>query len=150
MTIAQDLAAIDADGGLLPEHKRLAKYDVKGLALVDVITNGKPAPGPIPPLINRTFTANGMDITITKAVQVTGPHFEFCRKGNLWGNHLVVAAGAHALVLRMDLFRAGVRIRRSDADVEIITNPPVVPRVATGDEKQDLITAAVELLEGFR
>jgi len=31
----------------------------------------------------------------------------------------------------------------------IITNPPVLPRERTGNEKQDLITAISEMLEGF-
>jgi hypothetical protein len=149
MTLASDIAAIDADESLLPEHKRILKYDIKGLALVDVILNGKPAPNPVPPLLNRTFTANGMDITITAAQQVTGPHFETFMNGGAFGSHQVVDAGGHALVLRMLLMRGRSLIRHPTRDVTVITNPPVIPRAPTGNEKQDLITAAVEILEGF-
>jgi hypothetical protein len=119
MAIADDIAAIDADGNLTAEQKRAAKYDVKNLALLDVILNGKPAPGPIPPLLGREFTQDGKTYRVDAASATAGGALRL----------IVTINGAqHQLV---------------------ITNPPTLPRVITGSEKQDLIQAAVEMLDGF-
>ena len=123
MPLIDEITAV-RESNLPDDEKRKAIYDVKSFALVDVIYNGKPAPGPIPPLIQRQFTlASGVGVYLHKAE--------------------VLDSGA--LRLQVTLTKNGV----SDTHTITIVNPPVLPRQITGNEKQDLITAASEMLEGF-
>lgn len=121
MAIATDIAAIRARTDMSEEQKRKTIYDLKGNALVDVIYNGS---GSIPPLIQRTFTTGGLTIYLHKAE--------------------VLANGA--LRIFVTLTRAPGLPKTEEI---ILVNPPVLPRSITGNERQDLIQAAVELLEGF-
>ena len=98
------------------EEERAARYSLKGSALVDVINNGKTAPNPIPPLVGRTFTMSGKTITI------------------------------HAASLRADL-RLFIDVTINGVRNQyVITNPPVIPRTISGNERQDLIQAASEMI----
>jgi hypothetical protein len=124
MPLVDDIAAVRANGNLTDREKDLAVYSIKTTALIDVILNGKPAPNPIPPLLNRTFTLNGVSY-LTRAARDIGD-------GTL---ELIVT------FTRAPAQPVTHTIR--------IVNPPVLPRSLTGNEKQDLIQAASEMLEGF-
>jgi hypothetical protein len=117
MSLVGDIAAIYADGTKTDDQKRLAVYSLKGTALIDVIMNGKPAPSPIPPLINRTFTLDGKTVRINAATLLPNQSLMISITLNGTVNH-----------------------------TNIITNPPILPRVTTGNEKQDLIQAVSEML----
>ncbi len=121
MPIVSDIAAIRARGDLNDDQKRGLIYEAKGTALLDVILNGKPAPQPIPALLGRTFTLE------------TGT---------------TVRVNAASLLPDMVL-ELNVTFNGSVTHTIRITNPPVLPKVMTGDEKRDLIQAATEMLEGF-
>ena len=120
MTVASDLAAVEANSGLTDEQKRAARYDIKNVALIDVILNGKPSPNPIPPLINRTFTAHG---------------------GKTYTVRSAVATTDKALKIMVEI--------NGTPHMLFIKNPPCLPQSITGNEKQDLIQAAIEMMEGF-
>jgi hypothetical protein len=120
MAIADEIAAIRADGNRTDNQKRLDIYNLKIEALRDVILNGKPAPNPIPPLINRTFTLDGVTIRVNAC-------------------SIVVKSGTPMLFI-------DVTLNGSVTHQVYYTNPPVIPRSPTGNERQDLIAAASEIL----
>jgi len=124
MAILDDITAVRDDADLSDDQKRAAIYAIKSSALIDVIWNGKPAPNPIPPLIRQQFTENGLGIYIHHAVQTADNDLRI----------EVTLTRAPALPVTLTI---------------VIRNPPVLPRQITGNEKQDLIQAAVEMLEGF-
>lgn len=126
MTVVSDVAAIRARGDLTEDEKRSQIYTVKTVALLDVINNGKPAPGPIPALLGRIFTPTigGYTIRINTARMTAEASLEL----SVTFNANTAQAVTHFIT---------------------IVNPPVIPRSVTGNEKQDLITAAAEMLEGF-
>ena len=95
-----------------------------------MVINGKPAPNPIQPLINRTFTLDGTSILINACLIVS--------RADADGDLVPI------LFIDVTLTRAP-----SPAITHQVyyTNPPVIPRSETGDQKQDLIQAASELLE---
>jgi hypothetical protein len=128
MTLISDIAAIRADGTKTDREKNVAIYALKGTALLDVILNGKPSPNPLPPLINRTFTLNGVTIRVNTASTYT-------KTG---------ADGVAVPILFVD-----VTLNSTVTHQVHITNPPILPRVITGVEKQDLIQAASEILAGL-
>jgi hypothetical protein len=119
MTVASDIEAVRNNGSLNDAQKRAAIYQIKTVALLDVIINGKPAPGPIPPLLGRTFTQNGTTYNVQGA-----------RAGA--NNELLIVIAINGAAHKL-----------------VITNPPTIPASITGNEKQDLIQAAMEMLEGF-
>jgi hypothetical protein len=124
MPLVDDIAAVRANGNLTDREKDLAVYTLKTTALIDVIRNGKPAPNPIPALLGRTFTLNGVSYRING-----------------------VKEGVNSsLIVNVTFTRAPAAAVTHDI---IIVNPPVLPKVLTGNEKQDLIQAASEMLEGF-
>jgi hypothetical protein len=124
MGVLDDIAAVRDDPSLTDDQKRGALRQIKATALVDVINNGKPAPNPIPPLVRRQFDHGGIGIYIH-----------------------------HASVTPDGDLRVEVTLTRAPAlpvtHTIIIRNPPVLPRQISGAERQDLIQAAVEMLEGF-
>lgn len=130
MTVRTDIAAIRADGTKTERQKELAVYAYKNAQLRDVIVNGKPAPNPIPPLLNRTFTQNGID------VRVNG-----CSLVNRLGDD---GATVEVLYINVTLTpqATGIPITHQ----LFLVNPPVIPESETGNEKQDLIAAATEIL----
>lgn len=124
MGIIDDLHAIRSDPNKSEEQKRQECYHLKSSSLVDVIYNGKPAPNPISPLIGRDFTIDGLGVRV---------NFAKVRDDN-------------------SLF-VDVTLTRSPAlpvtHQITIVNPPVIPAQMTGDEKQDLIQAAYEMLSVY-
>lgn len=125
MTIRDSIAAIRADSNKTPRRQTLDIYQLKIDALRDVILNGKPAPNPIPPLVNRTFTLDGKTIRVNAC-------------------SIVSRADADGVLVPM-LF-VDVTLNGSVTHQVYYTNPPVIPRSETGNEKQDLIQAASETL----
>lgn len=128
MAIADDIAAIRADTNKTARRQSLDIYSLKATALLDVILNGKPAPNPIPPVLNRTFTLDGTTIRVNAASIVS-------RQGS---------DGETVPVLFIDvtLTRGAVTVTHQ----LFITNPPVIPKSPSGNERQDLIQAASEIL----
>jgi hypothetical protein len=122
MALLDDIATI-SNSGLPEDQKRRAIYDLKTFALVDVIVNGKPVPNPIPPLLQREFTFNGLTIYI----------------------HSAIANDDGDLQMGVTFTKDGV----PQTHTIIIRNPPVLPAQITGNEKQDLVQAAIEMMEGF-
>lgn len=120
MTIRDDIAAIRADSNKTARQQTIDIYNLKIAALRDVILNGKPAPNPIPPLINRTFTLDGKTIRVNVCSIVT-------KNG-------------------VPMLFVDVTLNGSVTHQVYYTNPPVVPRSETGNERQDLIQCASELL----
>jgi len=124
MAIPDDIAAVRGNQSLTADEKRSQIYTIKTTALLDVILNGKPAPGPIPPLLGRTFTKDGVDYHVNSATITPETALE-----------------------------VSVTFTRAPAEpvthTIIYVNPPVLPRIITGNEKQDLIQAAIEMMEGF-
>lgn len=129
MTIRDDIAAIRADTNKTERQQTIDIYNLKIAALRDVILNGKPAPNPIPPLINRTFTLNGTDIRIN-ACSVVNRQDE---NGDL----------VPMLFIDVTLTRAPAPPVTHSV---YYVNPPVIPRPETGNARQDLIQAASEML----
>lgn len=120
MTIRDDIAAIRADNNRTERQQTIDIYNLKIAALRDVILNGKPAPNPIPPLINRTFTLDGKTIRVNVCSIVT-------KNG-------------------VPMLFVDVTLNSSVTHQVYYTNPPVIPRSETGNERQDLIQCASELL----
>jgi hypothetical protein len=123
MPLVDDIAAIRADGNRTEDEKRVAVYDLKNEAIRDIIVNGKPAPQPIPPLINREFTLDGTTIRVNAC-------------------SIVVKNGTPTLFIDVTLTRDAVTVTHQ----VFYTNPPVIPRSPSGNEKQDLIAAASEMI----
>jgi hypothetical protein len=119
MALVDDIAAIRADQNKSEDQKRRDIYALKNLALVDVILNGKLAPNPIPPLINRDFTVDGKTVRVLAAQEVE-------------------KNGTPVLYVALTV--------NGNTHQVTITNPPILPKQITGNEKQDLIQAAVEIL----
>lgn len=121
MALVDDIAAIRNDPNKTDAQKRSEVYQLKGTALIDVIYNGKPAPNPLPPLIHREFTKDGITIFVNYAKMITN-----------------------------DILLVNVTVTRPLQQPVVwdlrITNPPVLPRQITGNEKQDLIDAAFEMV----
>lgn len=129
MTIRDDIAAIRADGNRTERQQTLDIYALKNDALRDVILNGKPAPNPIPPLINRTFTLDGTTIRVNAC-------------------SIVPRIGSQGETINQ-LFIDVTLTRAPFASVThqiYYTEPIVFPKTETGNEKQDLIQAASEML----
>lgn len=124
MTIRDDIAAIRADNSKTEREQTLSIYQLKIDALRDVILNGKPAPNPIPPLINRTFTLNGTDIRVNAC-------------------SIVVKNGVPMLFIDVTLTKAPAAPVTHQV---YYTNPPVIPASETGNERQDRIQCVSELL----
>ena len=124
MGIVDDIAAIRARLDIDEDEKRPLIYALKVAALLEVIENGKPPPRPIRPLLGRTFTHNGVRVRIN-AVEVTA---QPALKLDVTFRRAPAAAVTHQIT---------------------IVNPPVLPRIRTGNEKEDLIQAIREMLEGF-
>jgi hypothetical protein len=123
MALLDDIAAVLANGNLTDRQKDLAVYTLKNEALRDVIVNGKPAPQPIPPVLGREFTLDGTTIKVNVCA-------------------IVVRDGVPMLYIDVTLTRNAIT---NTHQVSYI-NPPVVPRSPSGNEKQDLITAASEMI----
>lgn len=128
MTIRDDIAAIRADGNKTERRQTLDIYNLKNEALRDVILNGKPAPNPVPPLVNRTFTLDGTTIRVNACSIVP---------------RVVEGETLNQLFIDVTLTRAPLA---SVTHQVYYTNPPVIPRTETGNAKQDLIQCASELL----
>ncbi len=128
MAIRDDIAAIRADSNKTERQQTLDIYNLKNEALRDVILNGKPAPNPIPPLINRTFTLDGTSIRIN--VCSIAPR-------------VVNGETVNQLFIDVTLTRTPFAAVTHQV---YYTNPPVIPRTETGNAKQDLIQCASELL----
>lgn len=128
MTVASDIEAVLNDTTKNDREKQTSICQIKAAALADVILNGKAAPNPIPPLINREFTLDGRVITVTGCAVINEP----------------TSLGDMLPVLYIEMILDGVerRIR--------YVNPIVTPRNATGEERTDLIAAASEMLTQFR
>jgi hypothetical protein len=120
MAILDDIAAIKNDGTRSEEQKRKDIYALKCTALLDVILNGKSPPNPIPPLLDRTFNYNGKTVMVTGASQYE-------------------SNGVPQLLVDIVLNGKSHQVH--------ITNPPVIPATTTGNEKQDLIQTAIEILD---
>jgi hypothetical protein len=123
MALLDDIAAVLANGNLTDRQKDLAVYTLKNEALRDVIVNGKPAPQPIPPVLGREFTLDGTTIKVNVCA-------------------IVVRNGVSMLYIDVTLTRNSIT---NTHQVSYI-NPPVVPRSPSGNEKQDLIAAASEMI----
>lgn len=128
MTIKDDVAAVRADGTKTKRQQDIDIYNLKLTALRDVIVNGKPAPNPIPPVLGRTFTLNGMDIHVNQCAIVS-------RRGT---DGVMVPM----LYISVTLTKSSVSVTHQVYYV----NPPVIPNSETGNEKQDLIQAASEMI----
>lgn len=125
MAIAQDIQAIRDRQDLTDEQKSRAIATLKATALYDVIVNGKPAPQPIPAVLNREFTTrDGVTVTCITAALVN--------EGDLLLTLILTRPPANPVTRTV-----------------IFVNPPVLPATVTGDEKRDLITAASEMVEGL-
>lgn len=124
MPIPDAIAAIQARSDLDEDGKRREIYSLKTTALIDVILNGKEPPEPIPALLGRTINHKGFHFCINEARMTP----------------------ANALFLDVTF---------SDRPAEPVThqitivNPPVLPSSRSGSEKQDMIAAIHEMLEGF-
>jgi hypothetical protein len=97
-------------------------------ALLDVILNGKPAPQPIPPIIDRTFTLDGTTILVNAASLVPRLNAE--------------GETVEALFIDVTLTRGPITATHQF----FFINPPVIPRSESGNERQDLIQAASEII----
>lgn len=128
MALKDDIAAIRADGTKTDRRRQLDIYNLKVGALHDVIVNGKPAPNPIPPLLNRTFTLDGTTIRVNA-----------CSIVNRVGSDGEVVP---TLYVDVTLTRGAV----TDTHQVYYVNPPILPRSESGNEKDDLIQAAAEII----
>lgn len=124
MTIRDDIAAIRADSNRTERQQTIDICNLKIEALRDVILNGKPAPQPVPPLINRTFTLDGTDIRVNAC-------------------SVVVRGDTPQLFIDVTLTKAPALPVTHQV---YFTNPPVIPKTETGNEKQNLIQCASEML----
>lgn len=124
MAIRDQIAAIRADSNKTDRQQTIDIYQLKIDALRDVILNGKPAPNPIPPLINRTFTLDGTDIRVNTC-------------------SIVTKNGTPMLFIDVTLTKAPAQPVTHQV---YYTNPPVIPRTTSGNEKQDLIQCVSEVL----
>lgn len=128
MALKDDIAAIRADGTKSDRRKQLDISSLKISAIYDIIVNGKPAPNPIPPLLERTFTTDGTTIRVNVASMV-----------NLKGSD---GETVQALYMDVTLTRGGVTVTHQWYSA----NPPIIPVSSSGNEKQDLIQAASEII----
>lgn len=124
MPLIDDIAAIRADSNRTDRRKQIDIYSLKVEALRDVIINGKPAPNPIPPVLGRTFTLDGKTIRVNVCTVLQ-------KEGS---------DGELVPTLYIDVTVNGVTHQI------YYTNPPVLPRSPGGNEKQDLIQCASEML----
>ena len=124
MGIVEDIAAIRARLDLDEDGKRPLIYALKVAALLEVIRHGTPRPRPIKPLLGRTIRHEGYSFRINN-VSVTPQPALFL---DVTFTKPPAAPATHQIT---------------------IVNPPVLPRIRTGNEKEDLITAIREMLEGF-
>jgi hypothetical protein len=151
MTIRDDIAAIRADsnnydpvldeagspildgqGNPLRRLKRspqIAIYQLKVAAWRDVIVNGKPAPQPVPPLLGRAYTVDGLTIEV-----------KVCSVGSRLAND-----GETLPYLYLDIVFTRAPLQPVQHQYKI-QDPPPLPKNPTGSEKQDLIQAAMEFL----
>ena len=120
MPIPDAIAAIRALR-LDENEQRRRIYDLKVLSLLDVILNGRPR---VKPLLGRTVTHKGFTFCINAARATDQP----------------------ALFLDVTFTRPP---GQSVTHQITIVNPPVLPAARTGNEKQDLMQALHEMLEGF-
>jgi hypothetical protein len=128
MPIVEDIAAIRADNNRTERQQTLDIYQLKNAALLDVLWNGKPAPQPVPPVVGREFTLDGTTIRVNTASLVP--------KLNAEGETV------EALFIDVTLTRGPVTVTHQ----VFYVNPPVIPRSPTGNERQDLIQAASEMI----
>jgi hypothetical protein len=128
MPIIQDIAAIRADNNRTERQRELDIYELKNAALLDVLWNGKPAPQPVPPVVGREFTLDGTTIRVNTASLVP--------KLNAEGETV------EALFIDVTLTRGPATVTHQVYYI----NPPVIPRSPTGNERQDLIAAASEMI----
>lgn len=128
MPIIDDIAAVRQRQDLTGRQKDLSIYELKNAALRDVIINGKPAPNPIPPVLGRTFTLDGTTVRVNACSLVPRVDAE--------GNTV------EALYIDVTLTRNAVTVTHQVYYI----NPPVLPRSVSGNEKQDLIAAASEMI----
>ena len=124
MGIVEDIAAIRARLDIDEDEKRPLIYALKVAVLLEVIRHGKPAPRPIKPLLGRFFTQKGVRCRINSASVTAQPALEL----DVTFRRPPAAAVTHQIT---------------------IVNPPVLPRVRTDNEQEDLIQANREMLEGF-
>lgn len=126
MPVVNDIAAVHANQSLNADEKREQIYGIKTTALIDVILNGKPAPQPVQPLLGRSINQKDFTFRINSAQ----------------------ATPENSLLLNVTFTKPP-----APPVIRLITivNPPVLPTQATrsGNEKQDLIQAVSEMLEGF-
>lgn len=125
MALIDDIANIRARGDLTDEQKFRQISNIKSFALYDVIINGKPAPQPIPALLGREFTTRDGVIVVINAAAIIN-------EGDLMVTLTLTRPPAEAVTKTV-----------------IFINPPILPAIQTGNEKQDLITAASEMVEGL-
>lgn len=132
MTIRDDIAAIRADSNRTERQRTLDIYQYKIDKLRDVILNGKPAPNPIPPLINRTFTLDGKNIRVNAC--------------SIVNKAAIDGAIVPHIYIDVNLWIAPSVPTKDNAIQILCPNPPPIPRSESGNEKQDLIQAASEWL----
>ena len=121
MSIVDRIAAIRSRLDLDEDGKRPLIYAIKVAALLDVIEHGRPR---VRPLLGRSIKHKDYRFRIN-AVRVT-------EQPALWLDVTFTKPPASPVTHQIT-----------------IVNPPVLPRVQTGNEKEDLITAIREMLEGF-
>jgi hypothetical protein len=128
MPIRDDIAAIRADNNRTERQKSLDIYQLKNAALLDVLWNGKPSPQPIPPVVGREFTLDGTTIRVNTASLV----LRMATDGQL----------VEGLFIDVTLTRGPITVTHQVH----YYNPPVIPGSPTGNERQDLIAAASEMI----
>jgi len=121
MPIKDAIAKIRNGKDLDEDSQRRQIYDVKTLALIDVIVNGMPR---VKPLLGRTISHAGFKFRINEAKVTDQPA--------LWLDVTFTRAPAPPVTHQLT-----------------IVNPPVLPRAPSGSEKKDLMQAVREMLEGF-
>ena len=126
MAVSDDIAAIRGRTDIDDREKQRLVYALKCGSLAEILNNGRPPPNPIPPAVNRTYTLNGVDYTLTLARDTT----------------MTATDGTiHALRIAGRAVKDGVT-KRFDF---MIVNPPVLAR----DRRDDLIAAASEMIEAL-
>ncbi len=124
MGLLTDIAGIKLRVDLTDSQKKSLIYQTKLYSIVDVINNGKPAPNAIEPLLGRSYTLGSISYRINSLA--TLPNYA------LKLNVTFTKAPAYPITHNI-----------------VIVNPPVKPKVSTGDEKTDLIQSVQEMLIGF-
>lgn len=120
-----EIPAILARGDLTDREKTRAIYALKVDAIADWLINGKPAPNPLPPVVGRTYTLNGVDYTVARVA------VEQVKDGE----------GVLIKVLRVE-GRAVNGVQRKPFQFCIV-NPPIL----TKDRREHYIDAASEIVE---